>query len=525
MITAGGIMASVPWWGQAWPLLLICFIPLLLVENDIRNEKGGFASILPFAFVYFLLWNLFSTWWLARIHFAGGMSVIILNASVMCLVFMLFSEIKKTTGGGVAVFVILWTAFEFIHHRGDLSWPWLSLGNGLAGSTRVIQWYEYTGMTGGSLWVLVVNAMLFSGIIRYHLIFRHKNALMARAAVLVISVALPPLFSLYMYERYETPDTGKENKGFLVLQTVFDPYTDKFTGMSNRERLEKLTGMAGENMEHGVNIIVTPETSVDSVWIDDPADKVILRFSEFLEESGSVILIAGATTFHYIPSGEKSVTSRKDSSGKLFEAQNSALLLGAGSLQGVYHKHHLANGVEQVPFQRVTGLLSWLTVDLGGVSGSLKAGEGAVVFSPGNEGHGAWPIIGILICFESSYGEYAAHMVRKGAEILVVISNDGWFKGTGAGRQHLRIAVIRAIETRRDIVRAANFGVSGLITGRGDIKCHLGPGEEGTLLVNPATNDKTTFFVRSGDYTGRAAMFFSLLLVLNYLVRRFFTLR
>jgi apolipoprotein N-acyltransferase len=240
------------------------------------------------------------------------MSVIILNASVMCLVFMLFSEIKKTTGGGVAVFVILWTAFEFLHHRGDLSWPWLSLGNGLAGSTRVIQWYEYTGMTGGSLWVLVVNAMLFSGIIRYHLIFRHKNALMARAAVLVISVALPPLFSLYMYERYETPDTGKENKGFLVLQTVFDPYTDKFTGMSNRERLEKLTGMAGENMEHGVNIIVTPETSVDSVWIDDPADKVILRFSEFLEESGSVILIAGATTFHYIPSGEKSVTSRKD---------------------------------------------------------------------------------------------------------------------------------------------------------------------------------------------------------------------
>jgi apolipoprotein N-acyltransferase len=523
MITAGGIMASIPWWSQAWPLLLICFIPLLLVENDIRNEKGGFASVLPFAFGFFLLWNLFATWWLARIHFAGGMSVIILNASVMCLVFLLFSEIKKTAGGGVAVFVILWTAFEFLHHRGDLSWPWLSLGNGLAGSTRLIQWYEYTGMTGGTLWVLAVNGMLFTGITQYHLFSREKKAIMVRAVVLGISVVLPPLFSLYMYEKYDTPGTGTENKGFLVLQTAFDPYTDKFTGMSNRERLEKLIGMAGENMGPGVDIIVAPETSVDSVWIDDPGDMVILRFSEFLEEYRSTIFVAGATTFHYIPSGEKEVTSRQDSRGRYYEVQNSALLLGPGSLQAAYHKHHLANGVEQIPFHRFTGLLRWLTVDLGGVSGSLKPGVGAVVFSPGHEGHGAWPLTGILICFESSYGEYAARMVRKGAEILIVISNDGWFKNTGAYRQHLRMAVIRAIETRRDIVRAANFGFSGLITGRGDINDCLEPGEEGTVLVNPAPNDQTTFFVRSGDYTGRAALFFSLLLVLNYLVRRFST--
>jgi apolipoprotein N-acyltransferase len=520
MIAAGGMMASIPWWSQAWPLLLICFIPLLLVENDIRNEKGGFASVLPYAFGFFLLWNLLVTWWLARIHFAGGMSVIILNASVMCLVFLLYSEIKRTAGGGVAVFVILWTAFEFVHHRGDLSWPWLSLGNGLAGSTRVIQWYEYTGMTGGTLWVLLINAMLFAGITRFHLFYRRIGAIMARVAVLGISVALPPLFSLHMYETFDAGRAG--NKGVLVLQTLFDPYTDKFTGISNRERLEKLIDMAAQNMGPEVKMIVAPETSVDSVWIDDPGNGVIMRISEFLEEYTSVIIVAGATTFHHIPSGEKSVTSRQDSRGKYYEVQNSALLLGPGSVKGVYHKHYLANGVEQIPFQRFTGLLGWLTVDLGGISGSLKPGEGAVVFSP-PDGHGDLPDIGILICFESSYGEYAARKVRKGAEILVVISNDGWFKNTGAYRQHLRLSVIRAIETRRDVVRAANSGVSGLINGRGDIKGHAGWWEEATILVNPAVNDKTTFFVRSGDYTGRTAMFFSLLLALNYLVRRFST--
>ena len=147
--------------------LLVCFVPLFLVEDDLENYGEGSLSTLPFSFVFFLIWNIIVTWWIARIHLAGGLSVIILNAAIMSLVFFIYSAIKKNSGGGVAIFLILWTAFEFLHHRGDLSWPWLSLGNGLAGDIRIIQWYEYTGMPGGTVWVLLSNIMIYVVICKY----------------------------------------------------------------------------------------------------------------------------------------------------------------------------------------------------------------------------------------------------------------------------------------------------------------------------------------------------------------------
>ena len=521
MTVTGAAMASLPWWSPAWPFLLVCFIPLLLVEQDLRNEGGGTLSVLPFAFGFFLLWNLLVTWWMARIHFAGGMTVIILNAMVMSAVFLLFSAVRRTTGGGAAVFVILWTAFEFLHHRGDLSWPWLSLGNGLAGSPSIIQWYEYTGMTGGSLWVLMVNAMLFAGIAGYHRFALRKKAILVSALVSATTIILPLAVSLIMYKNYNGSEGIPERKSFLVLQPVIDPYAGNSGGISNMQRLDQLLGMAAEATGPDIDIIVTPETSVDSVWLDDPGDGIILGISEFMNLYNPAIVIAGATTFHHVPPAGKSVTTRQDNLGRHYEVQNSALYFLSGKFQEAYHKYYLANGVEQVPFGRLSGVLERLTVDLGGVSGSLKPGEGASVFSPLSDKHGKYPVLGTLICFESSYGEYAGQMVGKGAEILLVISNDGWFKNTGAYRQHLRMSVIRAVETRRDIVRSANAGVSCHISGRGDITARLDWWQEGALIVRPAANDKITFFVRSGDYTGRAALFFSFLVVLNFIVRRF----
>jgi apolipoprotein N-acyltransferase len=110
-------------------------------------------------------------------------------------------------------------------------------------------------------------------------------------------------------------------------------------------------------------------------------------------------------------------------------------------------------------------------------------------------------------------------MALKGANILLVMSNDGWFKDTGAHLQHLRLSQIRAIETRRSIVRAANTGISGHISQRGEIVGLLGWWEEGTLYVEVACNHRITFFSLFGDYIGRTALFFSTLALLNLFVR------
>lgn len=508
----GGVIASLAWW-LGLPLFLpVCFVPLLLIEDDIKKNGDPVLSVLPFSFAFFFCWNLLVSWWLLRINLLGGLSVILLNALLMSTVFLFFAKIKRITGGGPVVFIILWLSFEYLHYRGDLSWPWLSLGNGLAGNIRLIQWYEFTGTTGGSLWVLVVNVMVFLIIKEYQRNGMGRSAQIV-AIILIFFIVFPAFISLRMFSSYV--ETGYKTR-FLILQPCLDPYGDKFSAISNNDRLEQLLKLAGDNMHADVDFIVTPETSVDSLRIGDPDDPVTGRILEFLNRFPNTGFILGTTAFRLLGPEEETITSRIDETGKYFDIYNSAALFFYGEEVEFYHKHYLANGVEQIPFQRFFRLPGHISLDLGGISGSLAKGPGARVFRT----TGVNPVtLGTLICFESAYGEYAAKLTLEGADILLVMSNDGWFKNTGAYRQHLRLSQVRAVETRRSIVRAANTGISGHISQRGEIIDRLGWWEVGALVTEVNTSNRITFFSLYGDYTGRTALFFSVLLILNFLAR------
>lgn len=512
MTITGGILAALPWWGVPGPVLLIAFVPLLLVEESLQGEGEPVISLIPLSFTFFFCWNFLATWWIARIHILGGMSVIVLNAVFMSLVFLLYAYIKRGTGRGPLIFVILWSGFEFLHHSGDLSWPWLTLGNGLAASISLIQWYEYTGAAGGTLWVLLVNALIFSVIRQFGRNGEFK-ARVLRVLLLLLLAAVPPAASIFIFNSFGEKEGDVE---FLIIQPGLDPYREKYDGTSNSEKLERLLSLAKENMRDGVTYVLFPETSVDSVWITDPGDRIMAGINGFACRYPGTGLVLGATTFSHVNAGDRSFTTRQDGQGNLFEVQNSALLVYPGFHHSIYHKHYLANGVEQIPFQKFLDFLGKLSIDMGGVSGSMRRGPGAMVFrSPLADSL----VKGILICFESAYGEYAARMVRKGAEMLIVISNDGWFRDTGAYRQHLRMSQIRAVETRRSIIRAANTGISCHISPTGEIGERTGWFEEGTLLTRAGRSNDITFYAAYGDYAGRTALFFSILLILDLLVR------
>jgi apolipoprotein N-acyltransferase len=512
LVISGGIAAALPWWGGSGLFLLFCFVPLLLTEDSLHRDGHGIFSVLPFSFGFFLLWNFLVTWWLARIHPVGGMSVIVLNSVVMTIVFLLYVLIKRSTSGGASVLVILWSGYEFIFHRGDLSWPWLGIGNGLASDIRVIQWYEYTGMAGGSLWALVVNSMLFV-IIRHYYLHRETAGQHLRIAILIVTVAAPLLLSLYIYFTYDENRDGEE---FLIIQTARDPYRDD--GRSGIERAGRLLELARANLNENTRFIVTPETAVDSVWLTDPDDEIIVAIQQFIDQYPGTGIVVGANAFAEISESERTFTTRQDAGGNLFEVFNSAVCFFPGQRPEVYHKHYLANGVEQIPFQNIFRLAGRMAIDLGGVSGSLKKGPGPGIIRSPPDGS---PALGTLICFESSYGEYAAAMVRQGAELFVVMSNDGWFTNTGAYRQHLRLSQIRAVESRRSIARASNYGISCFISPRGEITGRLEWAREGVLPGQVNKNRELTFYSSRGDYIGRLALFFSALLMLNMLVRRY----
>ena len=180
--------------------------------------------------------------------------------------------------------------------------------------------------------------------------------------------------------------------------------------------------------------------------------------------------------------------------------------------EDVYHKSKLVVGVEMTPYPKFFGKID---DKLGGVMGRcIGQDEISTLRVDGIP-------LGCAICYESVYGEFCTGYVRKGAKVLAVITNDAWWGDTPGYRQHLSYASLRAIETRRDIVRCANTGISALINQRGDVLAETGWWTREVLTGTVSTSSRETFFVRCGDIVGRVCTYLFLLIALALLLRLF----
>ena len=142
-------------------------------------------------------------------------------------------------------------------------------------------------------------------------------------------------------------------------------------------------------------------------------------------------------------------------------------------------------------------------MDFGGLSYSRGYQDYRSVFKS-KKGTNIAPII----CYESIYGEYVSDYVRNGANLLAIVTNDGWWNNTEGHKQHLSYARLRSIETRKNIVRSANTGISSVINYRGEIVKTIGYEKEGLINYNVGVNNIITFYTMYGDYIYRLCLFF-----------------
>ena len=162
-----GLLLSFGWFPNGFlPLIFIAFIPLLIAESVVSHNTFRRKRLILFLLSYltFLLWNVITTWWIKNASAGGAAMAILCNALLMTFVFMFYSKVKNRIGEKFAgiLFICFWLTFEFIHYHWDLSWTWLTLGNVFADAPKIIQWYQFTGVFGGSLWILIINIILFS---------------------------------------------------------------------------------------------------------------------------------------------------------------------------------------------------------------------------------------------------------------------------------------------------------------------------------------------------------------------------
>ena len=237
---------------------------------------------------------------------------------------------------------------------------------------------------------------------------------------------------------------------------------------------------------------------------------------QFIAKHPNAAMIVGMTSYRtYFTILKPTPTARKNPEQDFFYDRYNAALQVDGKDYQIYHKSQLVVGVEKMPYIEHLAFIENWALDLGGTTGSLGTQPERTVFESSNGSIKIAP----AICYESVYGEYYTGWIKNGANIGAVITNDGWWGDTPGYRQHLSYSALRAIETRRYIVRSANTGVSAIINTKGEIVKKLGWWQRGYIKGEVITNDKITFYVIWGDYIGRIATLLALLMLPVLLVK------
>ncbi len=520
-----GLLLSLPYiLSDSGLIALVALIPLFAAEKIATENK-----IRHFWLCYycaFLVWNIVATWWIYYATPGGAIAAITLNALQMALIFRVFRWLKKrfVTASGTLLqflpylgFATLWLAWEHCYSTWQISWPWLFLGNSFADTTTLIQWYEFTGSLGGSLWIILCNILIFNTIVKG--LDRQKRAFPIGAfSVAMAAIFIPIAISITIYFR-PLPKASESGslaaKEVVILQPNIDPYYDKFGGINQSEQNHKLLTLADKAVTDSTALIVAPETffnpSIEAgVLIEDMPynNRTLAAFSEYAKAKSCDFLF-GAVTHKYYGNYKPTRTARQMRSGIWYDLFNTAVYADMQGECSFYHKSKLVILAESVPYIGDKSFFNSLGIDLGGGIGNFGTQPYRTLFKMEDGTK-----FGTAICYESVFGEFYTEYIQAGANFMTIITNDGWWHNTSGHIQHLNYARIRAIETRRDIARCANTGISAFINQKGDIVSQTPWWEECFLKGHITPNSKITAFVKYGDIVGRTACYIIILIVL-----------
>ncbi len=512
-----GLLLAVSWPTYGFPLFLFfAFVPLLITEHNIRKNKYSKSQVFGLTYLAFFMWNIITTGWLYNSTAFGMWFAVIVNTLVMTLVFLIYHLVaKRTTFTISTIFLVcFWMSFEYLHLRWEFSWPWLNLGNGFASFTSWIQWYEYTGTFGGTLWVWIVNIGTFKSVLLF-LKYKDKTILYKAALQNGLIIIIPIIISVLILKTYK--EDGEDIE-VVILQPNINPYTEKYNINDTRIGI-LLDSLTKTQITSTTDFVIAPETVfADSNRLPNFLNSTAIKTaSKIVEAYPNTNFLSGISLIDVFNDPSRIRTQTNIHKGNVFyDDYNSAFFVRPDKSSELYHKSRLVVGIENFPYQSVLKpILGDVMIDLGGtVAKKTTQDDREVFFTKDSIG------VGTMICYESVYGEFATGYIRNKADFLAVITNDAWWGNTQGHKQHLSYAKLRAIETRRSIARSANTGISAIIDQTGNIVSSLGYEKQGTLKGTLKTNDKITFYVKAGNYIARVAIFLSVFIFLFSITRR-----
>jgi len=460
----------------------IALVPLLyFLDNESSNLKASLGA----AASGFLFWGLLLYW--ITLYTSAGYLVLLCIMSMNLVIFALVTRALKTRLN-LPLFVsspLVWTAVEYIHAHGDLAFTWGQLAYSLTHYPLLLQMASVTGPYGITFWIVCINVSIYEML---------KRTLSGRrwsspAAVLCLLFTGPVLLGLYRYNQFEQNAPQVHRLKVCYVQPSV-PQEIKWSPQMRDSTFKLLAELSLVQKENQPRLVVWPEAAAPAYL---RLDQYYRNYVGEIAKELKAYLLTGAQEYRYNQSENR------------YDSFNSAFLFSPeGQIIEYYDKIHLVPISERMPYEHI--FTSLKDIDVGG--SHFTPGTRHVVFPLGQES------FGLLICFESSFPELSRELARRGAGFLVNITNDAWFERTSAVYQHSSFLVLRAIEQRRDIVRAANTGISLFYDRLGRRRRATALYERVSTTDSIFLNQEITFYCRYGDWPAYFVSTASLLLVL-----------
>ena len=518
-------------------LAFIGFVPLLFVIDQ-KPKRTFFILYLPF-FIY----NLLANWWIGSWQ-KDSDTFLMISGVLYCLVhpfffmipMLIYQTIRKRYSGnfGLLSFPFVWIAFEWAHSFGDLSFPWLNIGYTQIYNNDWIQFIDITGIYGASFLIVLCNVLFFIVILK----IRSANKISLRTLVyskpilnLLIFIAaiftVPNIYGIYTNKIYDHNKLMSENSKIKIalIQPNINPWKKWETNVWNQLDIHKEIQDSLFKIHNDINLCIWSETTIHYISSEINSEH---NFSEIYNwlNLGNTSLLSGFADIHKFPATEKGdATSRYfplDSSYK-YISYNSALLITPNkNEQGfeyqIYHKMKLTPFSERLPYPEVlSSVLSWVEWGVGISSWSLGNSQKTLntIFEKDTVR------IASIICIESIYPNFVRKFSDLGANIFVVITNDGWYDNTPGPLQHYLIACCRAIESKKYLARCANTGISGFIKPNGETLVRLEQYKRSGIVSEIPLMENKTFYAVSGDWLAYLSTFIASLLFLYSIIIKF----
>ena len=510
-LTSGLILTlSFPDANISW-LAFFALIPLLVSIQSMTHKEAFCAGFITgISFFLSLIY-----WIVPTIHVYGGLNIILAMCvlTLLCLYLALYpavftfvlNKLEQDNKSYINSYYIpffaalLWTCLEYIRTYAFTGFSWGALGYSQFRNINLIQIADVSGVYGVTFLIVLVNSSLA-------LFWKNfNNSKSKKQYIIPVFYTIFLVASVFFYgsQRVNIIDSqikkGQKTKITIIQGNIKQDL--KWNNEFKLKTIEKYIKLSKSQIKNRPDLVIWPETALPFYYGFE--QELSNRVDQSVQLSKTNFLI-----------GSPALEPVSELDGKNVKFYNRTYMFDeSANIKGIWDKHHLIPFGEYVPFGNYLNFLGKITAQAGNFSPGkqpfipLEFTENAL-----NDTRNPEVIrkTGVLICFEILFPSIASKFVKNGSDILTTITNDAWFGYSSAAMQHFSIAVFRAVENHRTMVRAANTGISGFIDPKGKIIETTSLFTDETLTRQVPVLTSLSFYTKYGDVFAMGSMLVTL---------------